>query len=164
MTEQSGTFHIQDRTLKMVLPLLCASILAPWVVIPLLLPFLMKFLDLYGQAAGVMAAVLGYVLFRVTFRTASRLFPGGGTRTVAWEVTADALILDGQAAARDTIVNVHIWPNRDALGHTLPGWVVNIERSGRNIPLCVPDRDGVDGDSLRNLVRALGYGDRWPDV
>ena len=103
--------------------------------------------------------MLAYVLFRLLYPAALRRFPGGGTRTVTWTVTADALSVDGRTVPRSDVREVHIWPGRDALGHPLPGWTVNIETAGKNIFLRVPDGDGGE---LRALITALGYGDRWP--
>ena len=176
MTNQTtGTLHTEDRTLRSVLPPLCASVLAAAALtaaaVPLLFPLLGRYgpVPLDGQAQGAAAAILAYVLFRILYPRASRLFPGRGTRRVPWTVTEDALSIGGRTVARDSIKNIHIWPNRDALGHALPGWTVNIETTGRNLLLRAPgqsggghgdNRDG--GEELQTLVRALGYGDRWP--
>ncbi|MBQ9347375.1 MAG: hypothetical protein IJT94_08580 [Oscillibacter sp.] len=190
MTEsETGTLNIQDRTLRAVLPPLCAAVLASALLTAAAVPLLFPLLHITGSASGAAAAILAYVLFRVLFPYASRRFPGGGTRRVTWEVTADALTIDGRTIARNSIKNIHIWPNRDALGHTLPGWTVNIETTGKNLLLRVPRQndgdsgenenggnDGENGDGgnnrengdsgeeLRTLVRALGYENRWPEA
>ena len=124
-------------------------------------------LHMGGLALTVTAALLCYVLFRVLYPAVSQLLgKGEAVRTVTWTVTGDALVLDGRNIPLDSIKQVHCWPNRDALGHSEPGWTVNIETTGKNQVLrSLKEGENVERSArqLRALVIALGYQSRWPE-
>ena len=124
-------------------------------------------LRLTGWTLTIAAALTAYVVFRMLYGLLDRALPSTiPIRTADWSLTEDALTLDGQTIPRDTIRQVHCWPNRDALGHSLPGWSVNIETTGRN-QLLRSLAEGPLADrsvqQLHDLVDALGYGVRWPE-
>ena len=112
-------------------------------------------------------ALMAYVLFRVFYGWMDRAFPGQAVlRTVRWSLDENCLTLDGQEIPRSSIRQVHCWPNRDALGHSLPGWTVNIETTGKNRLLrSVTAGPGAELSvrQLRELTQALGYGSRWKE-
>lgn len=115
---------------------------------------------------GIMVVVLAYILFRTLYPALVKLMPGGDkTLHLRWRLTGDALELGEETISLDNIRKVHCWPNRDALGHRLAGWIVNIETvKGKNHVLCsVDEGDGVDEsvESLHQLVSALGYESGW---
>ncbi len=118
-----------------------------------------------GLMRGVMAALVTYILFRVLYPVLVKMMPGGDKdSTVIWELTGDELHLGEDIVPLHTIKMVYCWPNRDALGHQLPGWTVNIETTGKNRVLCSVE-EGADCASsvqrLHDLVTALGYGEHW---
>lgn len=117
---------------------------------------LFRFWEVSGVARGAVGALTAYLLCRTAF---GALAVGGDVRRIAWERTADALILDGASIPLDAIRAVHCWPTRDAFGRTLPGWTVNIETGRRNTLLRSPTT-GPDAEraavELEMLVRALG--------
>lgn len=124
-------------------------------------------LHMEGLALTVTAALLCYVLFRVLYPAVSQLLgKGEAVRTVTWTVTGGTLVLDGRNIPLDSIKQVHCWPNRDALGHSEPGWTVNIETTGKNQVLrSLKEGENVERSArqLRALVIALGYQSRWPE-
>ena len=148
---------------KQVLPALALSVAATVLVVLLLVIRI----PLEGMAQKIVVALLTYLIFRVFYRTACQLLPGRETtRTLTWTLTEDALTLGGTVIPRESIRQVHCWPNRDALGHERTGWTVNIETTGKNQVLrSVTEGPGVDisARQLRELVAALGYGDRWKE-
>ncbi len=125
-----------------------------------LLPLLAEGSGLGGVRGGLLA-LTAYAGFRVFYGWLGKAGAPAG-RTVSWELTADALILDGRSIPRASLRQVHCWPNRDALGHSLPGRTVNIETSGGNLLLRSAAEAPEESErQLRALVEALGYGDRW---
>lgn len=120
-----------------------------------------------GLMLGAMAALVTYILWRVLYPVLAKMLPGGeNTSTLDWELTGEALRLGMDTIPLDTIRMVHCWPNRDALGHPLEGWTVNIETTGKNRVLCSLE-DGPDVqasvESVHALVTALGYESRWTE-
>ncbi len=129
-------------------------------------PVLLDALGLEGGLRGAALAVAAYVIFRTLYGALGKAAPGGGIRTAAWSIDGGVLTLDGGAVPLGDIRAVYCWPNRDALGHVLAGWTVNIETVGKNRVL----RSVTEGPAaelsvrqLRALVDALGYGDRWQE-
>lgn len=123
--------------------------------------------ELSTGAEAVVLAILAYVAFRVLYGILGRALPGDTQiRTVAWAINGGVLTLDGKAIPLGSIRQVHCWPNRDALGHSLPGWTVNIETTGRNQLLrsvAEGPAEELSARQLHALVDALGYGNRWPE-
>ena len=150
----SGTLVLEARSGRAAaLSVLCATLLTAG-----LLSLTLRRVSLTGWSLGIAAAVLAYVLYRVLYPELSRLF-GGGVRRAAWTLTADALTLDGRTVPREAIIKVHVWPSRDALGHTLSGWTVNIETTGRNLLLrsLAAGADAAESKAeLERLASALG--------
>ena len=118
-----------------------------------------------GIMRGIMAALVTYILFRCLYPVLAKAMPGGEKNiTLTWEVTWDALKLGEDSIPLDSIKQVHCWPNRDALGNSLAGWIVNIETTGKNRMLCsVEEGPEVETsvEGLHEMVKALGYGERW---
>ena len=114
-------------------------------------------------ALAARRGLISWMLYGLLDRALPSTIP---IRTVDWSLTEDALTLGGQAIPRDTIRQVHCWPNRDALGHSLPGWTVNIETTGKNRVLRSV-RSGAEAETserlLRELVETLGYGACLPE-
>ena len=141
---------------------LCGSIVitaaVDWVVL--------RRFPLQGAARSAVIAVLTYILFRVFYGELGRLLPeGGSAQTLEWTLSADTLTLGETVIPRETIRQVHCWPNRDSLGQDLPGWTVNIETDGKNQVLhSVPEgpERAPSERQLRALVCALGYAGAWP--
>ena len=127
---------------------------------------LLNLVHLEGMGLAVTAALVVYVLFRIFYPALEKRMPGGGSRTAVWTITGTDLTLEGRTIPLRSIKNVYCWPNRDALGHSLPGWSVNIETTGRN-QLLRSVAEGPLADrsvqQLHDLVDALGYGVRWPE-
>ncbi len=118
---------------------------------------------------GIMVVVLAYVLFRSLYPALVSILPGGdAVERLPWKITGDALVLGEETVALDNIRQVHCWPNRDALGHQLSGWIVNIETvKGKNHVLCSLDEgSGVEEsvESLHQLVAALGFESQWTEA
>ncbi len=118
-----------------------------------------------GLMWAAMAALMTYVLWRVLYPLLVKLMPGGEKPgAVVWELRGDVLQLGEDTIPLDSIKMVHCWPNRDALGHRLEGWTVNIETTGKNRVLCsVEDGPQVQAseESVHALVTALGYESSW---
>lgn len=121
--------------------------------------------ELSRGAEAVVLAILAYVTFRVFYGVLGKALPGDTRiRTVAWAIDGGVLTLDGKSIPLDSIRQVHCWPNRDALGHNLPGWTVNIETTGQNRLLrsvAEGPAEALSTRQLHALVDALGYGNRW---
>ena len=153
--------HIGRQTVPAVL-LACAGA----IVLTLLLA---RFLPLENSfARGAVLALLAYVLFRVLYPVCTDLFSKGKTHSGGtWRVTEDTLYLNDLAIPRSTIKMVHCWPNRDALGHEIRGWTINIETTGKNHllrSLTQGENAERSASQLRALITALGYGSRWPET
>lgn len=122
-------------------------------------------LPLEGLAQTIVIALVTYVLFRIFYPAFSQLLPQQEVlRTVSWTLTAETLTIGDDVIPRDTIRQVHCWPNRDALGNRFAGWTVNIETKGKNRVLrSVTDEKLAESSArhLRELVEALGYGRVW---
>ena len=154
----SGELILPDRRFRtLFLPLLASGGVTAAVMI-LVTPFLSDLsLDGYlpldsGFQRGAVIALLTYILFRLLYPIAAdRLIPHGGAVSVPWELTAEALILNGETIPRDSIRQVHIWDNRNALGQIQPGCIVNIERNGKNILLRSLTRGGEAEESAARL-------------
>ena len=118
-----------------------------------------------GFLSGALLALMAYVLFRVLYPMFSSLLAGKEKdHRLRWSITADTLTLDEDVIPLDSIKQIHVWPNRDALGHRNPGWVVNIETKGKNRVLRSLTEEAsaeASGQELRTLVEALGYGHCW---
>lgn len=116
-----------------------------------------------GIAHGVVSALIAYVLFRILYPLFVRA-GGSQVQTVKWHIQDEVLSLGKATIPLSNIRQVYCWPNRDALGHTQSGVVVNIELTGRNQVLrSLTDGSNAD-ESVRRLhvlVDALGYGQRW---
>jgi len=123
--------------------------------------------ELSRGAEAVLLAILAYVTFRVLYGVLGKALPGDTQiRTAAWVIEGGVLTLDGKPIPLDSIRQVHCWPNRDALGHSLPGWTVNIETTGQNRLLrsvAEGPAEALSTRQLHALVDALGYGNRWPE-
>ena len=122
-----------------------------------------RHLPLTGMSRAAVVALTAYALVRVSYRA----FDTGLRRREApaeltWRLTEDTLTIGDDAIPRRSIRMVHCWPNRDALGHTLPGWTVNIETDGKNRVLrTLTEGEAESVERLRQLVEALGYGRCW---
>ena len=117
-------------------------------------------LELDPLARSALLALLAYVVFRVFYPALDSLLPGGEKqRTLTWQVTEETLILGGETIPRRDIIQVHLWPERDALGHAGAGCTVNIERQGKNILLRTPGgAEAVPAaEELKALASALGW-------
>lgn len=139
----SGELTIQERSLKAEL----ATLLLSGAAAAALTLVLFRFLRVGGPTAGAAGALSAYVAYRVLY---GALNPST-SRRIAWALTDAELCLDGKTIPRASVRGVYCWPNRDALGHTRPGWVVNIETGRRNTLL-----RSEDAQALETLVRALG--------
>ena len=110
-------------------------------------------------ARGAVIALATYVLFRVCYPFLRGRFHNSGAQSVHWELSGDALALGERIIPRSAIRNVYVWPNRNALGQTRPGLVVNIETDGKNEllrSLTRGDEIEVSVERLKELARALG--------
>ena len=69
------------------------------------------------------------------------------------------MTLGGETIPRRDIVQVYLWPERDALGHAGGGCTVNIERQGKNILLRTPGgaEAAPAAEELKALASALGW-------
>lgn len=120
-----------------------------------------------GVMEAILIALMTYVVFRSFYPLVTKYLPGGEkTRTLSWTMTGDDLILGSETIPLDNIKMVHCWPQKDALGHRLQGWIINIETrgAGKNQVLCsVDEGEQVERsvELLQELVDALGYHDRW---
>ena len=120
-----------------------------------------------GMMKGIMAALITYILFRTLYPALAGMMPGGAkVLRTAWSVTGDALTIGEDRIALADIKLVHCWPNRDALGHQLSGWIVNIEtKPGHKNRILYSLDEGQEVETsverLHELVTALGYGARW---
>ena len=139
----SGEITVKERNLKAELLTLALAGVAAFA----LTAVAFRFLNVGGAARGVIGALAAYVSYRVLY---GALNPST-VRRIAWELTETELVLDGKAIPRASIRGVYCWPNRDAFGHTRPGWTVNIETNRRNALL-----RSADAEELETLVRALG--------
>ena len=126
---------------------------------------LMSRVALSEMPFAIVSVLIAYVLFRVFYPAVSHLIPQQDVlRTVRWTLTGGALTIGDDVIPRDTIRQVHCWPNRDALGNRFAGWTVNIETTGKNRLLrSVTDEKLAESSArhLRELVEALGYGRVW---
>ena len=120
-----------------------------------------------GLMKGIMAALVTYILWRVLYPVLAGMMPGGDkVLRQSWSLSGGKLQLGDRTLELANVKMVHCWPNRDALGHQLSGWIVNIEMEGsrKNCILYSLD-EGKDVDasveSLHQLVTALGYEARW---
>lgn len=139
----SGEITVQERSLKAELVTL---ILAGAAASALTL-VLFRVARVGGAVAGIAGALSAYVAYRILY---GALNPST-SRRIAWALTDAELLLDGNTIPRASIRGVYCWPNRDALGHTRPGRVVNIETGRRNTLL-----RSSDAQALETLVHALG--------
>ena len=147
----SGEITVRERNLKAeFLPLAIAFAVALFVT-----AILLRVRTVSAPARGIAGGVIAYVIARVTY---GALRPGETVRRIAWTLTDANLTLDGAAIPRSAIRAVHCWPNRDAFGHTRPGWIVNIETGKHNALLRSVNGDGAEASAaqLETLVRALG--------
>ena len=139
-----------------------AEVAALWPAISLMLRR-----GVHGLMLQISTGVLGLVLWWVLYPALSRaLTKGEGRGRVAWTLTVDRLTIGDDVIPLDDIRMVHCWPNRSALGTADGGLTVNIETRGRNRVL----RSLRSGDAaaeserlLRELVVAMGYGQRLPE-
>lgn len=117
--------------------------------------------DLPPSYRGAATALGAYVVFRLLYPRIGRRSPDAGEEEVSWSVEDGGLVLDGRRIGLDRIRQVHVWPERDALGHPLGGWTANIEtvRGERNALLRIPGTERAE-TALRELVEALGS--TWP--
>lgn len=149
------------RTVPVLLLTMAAALALTWLAAACVL----SRLSLDGMSFTIVAVLIAYVLFRAFYPLFSRLVPGEEVlRTVSWTLTEEALTIGGDVIPRNTIRQVHCWPNRDALGNRFAGWTVNIETTGKNRLLrSVTDEKLAESSAqhLRELVAALGYGSRW---
>lgn len=124
-------------------------------------------LPLEGMSRGAVMALLAYAVFRASYGAFSAGIPGRDpVTTVTWVLTEDALTIGDDVIPRESIRQVHCWPNRDSLGYAREGWTVNIETTGKNRLLRTAGEKALADQStrqLRALVAALGYGSRWPE-
>lgn len=121
----------------------------------------------HGLMLQISTAVLALVLWWVLYPAVSRLFfREQGSGRVRWALTGDSLTIGGDVIPLDTVKTVHCWANRSALGTADGGLTVNIETSGKNRVLRSL-RSGREAETserlLRELVEALGYGQRLPE-
>lgn len=116
---------------------------------------------------AIMAALVTYILWRVLYPVLAGMMPGGDKiLKQTWTLSDGTLRLNEKTIALSDIKMVHCWPNRDALGHQLSGWIVNIEMKGskkNHILYSLDEGQNVDAsvESLHQLVTALGYEARW---
>ena len=150
---------------KKILPSVAVTALVTFLFIMLLV----RRMEAGTLMVGIMAALVTYILFRTLYPTLSGLFDGGEKAvTVPWSYSGAALQLGEETIAMEHVKMVHCWPNRDALGHTLPGWIVNIEgeKGHKNhILYSLDEGDRVEAsvETLHELVIALGYKDSWTE-
>ena len=146
---------------KQTVPAVLLTIGAAFILVALLA----HSMKMSAMTYTLLGAVLAYILFRTLYPRIVKAMPGG-TRELrkTWTLTGDTLQLGEETIPLDNIKMLHCWPNRDALGHQLTGWLVNIEtKKGRNHVLCSLDEGDVEAsvESLHALVTALGYEARW---
>ena len=158
----SGELILENNGWKQVLPALLLSCLVAGGITAVML----SIVHLEGMALAVTAALVTYVLFRLTYPEAMKLVSGKRAgQPIIWTMTGSDLVVGERTIPLREIKNVHCWPNRDALGHSSPGWTVNIETTGKNL-LLRSLKDGEQAETsalrLRALVMALGYEDKWP--
>lgn len=148
----SGEISVMKRDVKTEI---CAFALAAAIAFVGVM-LLFRYVNASGFARGAVGAFSAYVLCRIFYAALSN---GGESRRIAWELTGVALILDGETIPRETIKGVYCWPARDAFGHSLNGWTVNIETTGRNILLrLMASSDDVEQSAreMETLISALG--------
>lgn len=147
----SGEITIRERDWKAeFIPLAIA-----FAVALLVTAILSRFGNVSPLARGIAGGAIAYVIARATY---GALRPAGTLRRIAWTLTDADLTLDGKIIPRPAIRAVYCWPNRDAFGHTRPGWIVNIETGKHNALLrsVSGERAEASAAELETLVRALG--------
>lgn len=147
----SGEITVRERDWKAEwIPLGIAFAVALFVT-----AILARFRNVTPLARGIAGGAVAYIAARVTY---GALRPRGNVRRIPWTLTDADLTLDGEIIPRSAIRAVHCWPNRDAFGHTSPGWIVNIETGKRNTLLRSAGGENAEASAaeLERFVRALG--------
>lgn len=156
----SGELLIKTKNWRQILPALllsCALTLAAALACLRYLPIQA------GAAWSAGAALLGYVLFRALYPAICGMFPQRGAAGT-WTVTEEDLDLNGTRIPRSTIRQIYCWPNRNALGQTGTGWIVNIETDrGHHVLRSLTAGEDAERSvrQLRAMVTALGYESSW---
>lgn len=151
----NGTLILERHSLRNSIPPLLGAVILSAAI----MAAITRQMPLSGARLGMVAAGLTYLCFRLLYPMLSELLPGGGQEEASWEVTRDVLVLDREILPRSHIHRIHVWPNRDALGHRLPGWTVNLEMNGDNILLRSLRHGAAEEAStkaIEELIHALG--------